>query len=284
VDHLRRLLPSRLDRLLFAGTARPNDPLASLLTLGIATCAVWSGLIHLGLGSTLFTLNGLGYLGNALLLLFTLALPRLRYRVRSYAAAWLALYAALTIAGYVSEGSPQSPAAIAALFAEGGIIIGAVALYAAYRRAYAQRVADRDEPVEHWVSAPSIAPFLLSALAGGLFFFVAANPWSGVACAPDPASDAQIAACDLLFDRSELIIAADTPVTLRFENRVAIPHNVAIHDGNAEAIGVERWRGELVAGPTLVDYTLPRLPAGTYAFICSIHPTMVGTLSVRVSQ
>ena len=270
----------RLRRLLIAGAPRPRDPLATLLTLAIAGSAAWSGLIHLSLGSLLFTLNGLGFLGNAALLLLTLVIPRLRYRVRSYAAAWLALYALLTIGGYLADGAPRSSSAIAALFAEGGIIVGAAALWLAYRRAYDRRVAMHDEPAEHWVSEPSIAPFLLSALAGGLFFFLAANPWAEIRCEIDPSSEAQIAACDLLFDRPELTIAADTPTTLRFENRVAIPHNVTIHEGDATSVGVERWRGALLEGPASVVYELPALPAGRYAFLCSIHPTMAGDLIV----
>jgi plastocyanin len=284
MTRLRALPPDRLRRLLFARAPRPNDALATAITLGIVGCAAWAGVIHLGLGSLLFTLNGLGYLGNAALLLTTLLLPGLRYRVRSYAAAWLALYATLTVAGYVAEGSPQSPGAIAALFAEGGMIVGALALWAAYRRAYAQRVAPADEPREQWVSAPSIGPFLGAALAGGLLFFLAANPWAGLACEPNPDSDADVAACDLLFDRSEIVIAAETPATLRFENRVAIPHNVAIHDGSVDAVGAERWRGALVEGPASVAYELPALPAGDYAFVCSIHPLMVGTLRVEPAR
>jgi plastocyanin len=275
-----RLVPDRIARLLFARAPRPRDPLATLLTLGIAACALWDGLIHLGLGSLLFTLNGLGFLGNAALLLFTLVVPRLRYRVRSYAAAWLALYALLTIAGYLADGAPRSSAAIAALFAEGGMIVGAAALWLAYRRAYARLVAANDESAEHWVSEPSVAPFLVSAIAAGLFFFLAANPWAEIRCEIDPSSDAQIAACDLLFDRPELTIAADTPTTLRFENRVTIPHNVTIHEGDATSVGAERWRGALLAGPASVVYELPALPAGRYAFVCSIHPTMAGTLDV----
>ena len=275
-----RLAPDRITRLLIAAAPRPRDPLATLLTLGITACAVWDGLIHLGLGSFLFTLNGIGFLGNAVLLLLTLAVPRLRYRVRSYAAAWLALYAALTVAGYLLEGAPRSPGAVAALFAEGGIIVGSVALWAAYRHAYERRVAAHDEPQAHWVSAPSLAPFAVAALSGGLLFFLAANPWAGISCEIDPTADAQIAACDLLFDRTELSISANTPSTLRFENRVATPHNVAIHRGEAMSVGEEVWRGDLLAGPASIDYTLPLLPAGRYAFVCSIHPTMVGTLDV----
>ena len=46
------------------------------------------------------------------------------------------------------------------------------------------------------------------------------------------------------------------------------------------SVGEEVWRGDLLAGPASIDYTLPLLPAGRYAFVCSIHPTMVGTLDV----
>jgi plastocyanin len=28
-------------------------------------------------------------------------------------------------------------------------------------------------------------------------------------------------------------------------------------------------------------YDVPALPAGTYSFVCSVHPNMVGTLTVR---
>lgn len=270
----------RLGRLLRSSAPRPNDPLATAITLAIAGAAAWAGVIHLGLGSLLFTLNGIGFLGNGALLVATLLVPRLRYRVRSYVAAWLALYAALTIGGYVADGSPQSPAAIAALFAEGGMIVGAAALWVAYQRAYARRVAAVDEPREHWVSAPSISPFLGAALGGGLFFFLAANPWSGISCEPDPASAADIAACDLLFDRPEIAIAAGR-TTLTFENRVTVPHNVAIHEGSPTAVGAELWRGELLAGPASVDYALPTLTPASYVFVCSIHPLMVGTLRVE---
>ena len=40
------------------------------------------------------------------------------------------------------------------------------------------------------------------------------------------------------------------------------------------------YRGPLVEGPATVDYDLPPLRAGRYVYLCSIHPTMVGTLIV----
>jgi plastocyanin len=40
------------------------------------------------------------------------------------------------------------------------------------------------------------------------------------------------------------------------------------------------FRGQIVTGPVEVDYPVPALAAGTYQFICSIHPNMIGTLTV----
>jgi plastocyanin len=40
------------------------------------------------------------------------------------------------------------------------------------------------------------------------------------------------------------------------------------------------FKGDIVTGPTVVEYQVPALPAGTYQFVCTVHPNMVGTLSV----
>jgi plastocyanin len=36
-----------------------------------------------------------------------------------------------------------------------------------------------------------------------------------------------------------------------------------------------------VTGPIIEIYDVPALPAGTYAFVCSVHPNMTGTLTVK---
>ena len=40
------------------------------------------------------------------------------------------------------------------------------------------------------------------------------------------------------------------------------------------------FKGDIVAGKK-VDYQVGALPAGTYGFICEVHPDMKGTLTVE---
>ena len=40
------------------------------------------------------------------------------------------------------------------------------------------------------------------------------------------------------------------------------------------------FKGEIVTGPVVVDYAVPALAAGTYPFVCTVHPNMIGTLTV----
>jgi plastocyanin len=81
------------------------------------------------------------------------------------------------------------------------------------------------------------------------------------------------------FDPTSLTWAADTEVTLTFDNRddaaVAGPHNVSIYDGDTSL-----FTGDLIEGPAAVDYTIPPMPAGTYEFRCDVHPTMIGSVEV----
>ena len=90
---------------------------------------------------------------------------------------------------------------------------------------------------------------------------------------------ASVAAEGTAFDPATLSWSAGTEVTLTFDNRdpvdVAGPHNVSIYDGDAAL-----FQGELIDGPSTVDYTIPPMEPGTFEFRCDVHPTMVGTVEV----
>jgi plastocyanin len=84
----------------------------------------------------------------------------------------------------------------------------------------------------------------------------------------------------LRFDQDTLEIEADTPFQIEFANNDAgVPHNVAIHEGSAT--GREIFKGEIFNGVETRTYDAPALPAGQYAFICTVHPNMVITVTAR---
>ena len=91
---------------------------------------------------------------------------------------------------------------------------------------------------------------------------------------------AQISAQGLQFDTSSLMFPAATAVTLTFDNQAAaIPHNVAIYSDSAYTTSV--FTGDIVTGPAKATYDIPALDAGTYYFRCDVHPTMIGTVTVK---
>ncbi|GBC87068.1 hypothetical protein HRbin12_01069 [bacterium HR12] len=84
---------------------------------------------------------------------------------------------------------------------------------------------------------------------------------------------------NIAFDTDRIELPADTPSTIVFENLDAgVQHNIAIYadDTLAEVL----FKGELVTGPTTVEYAVPPLPAGEYYFHCDVHPNMNGTVVV----
>lgn len=90
----------------------------------------------------------------------------------------------------------------------------------------------------------------------------------------------KITAQNIAFDVSEIEVPAGQPFQIEFTNNDAgIPHNVAIHEGSPTGTAV--WTGEIVNGVTTITYDVPALPAGTYGFVCTVHPNMMGTLTAK---
>lgn len=87
----------------------------------------------------------------------------------------------------------------------------------------------------------------------------------------------QLSAVNIQWEQKDLSAPADTAFVIRFNNKDAgVPHDVVIKDAAGQVV----FQGARVDGPAEVDYEVPALPAGTYTFICSFHPNMVGTLKV----
>jgi len=92
---------------------------------------------------------------------------------------------------------------------------------------------------------------------------------------PPPAGTGQsvtvnIAAENIAFDKSTITVPAGADVTIVFDNKDRVPHNVAFYESEAAAKSI--FVGEVITGPKTIGYrfTAPSKP-GTYFFRCDPH-------------
>ena len=101
--------------------------------------------------------------------------------------------------------------------------------------------------------------------------------------APAPGGQAvtvNISSLNYRFDKSNISVPAGANVTIVYENKEAVPHNVAIYTTPAATQVI--FKGEVITGPKTITYnfTAPTTP-GDYFFRCDVHPTvMTGTFTV----
>lgn len=103
------------------------------------------------------------------------------------------------------------------------------------------------------------------------------------ACSAGPTSPAesfdpsapQLNASGDSFDAGELDAPADTAFEIVMFNHDSGVHNVSLYadEGHSQQV----FKGDLAGTGTKV-YHVPALAAGTYYFMCDVHPTMKGTL------
>ena len=91
----------------------------------------------------------------------------------------------------------------------------------------------------------------------------------------------QLRGQNLAFDKRALTAAPGAPVTIQFDNcDPGVLHNVAVYTSQAATQSI--FKGDLVAGPVVVNYNFPAPQAGNYFFRCDSHPdTMTGSFAVR---
>jgi plastocyanin len=106
---------------------------------------------------------------------------------------------------------------------------------------------------------------------------------SAAPATPAPASsgtpaggDVSITAKDIAFAQTQVPVKAGVAFSIEFDNQDGAPHNIAISD----ASGASVFKGDIVTS-TKVTYAAPALAAGTYTFICEVHPNMKGTITAQ---
>jgi hypothetical protein len=92
-----------------------------------------------------------------------------------------------------------------------------------------------------------------------------------------PAGDVSLVAQNIAWTTTTLDGPAGRAFTIVLNNLDPVPHNVEIKDGS----GASKFKGPLDNGPAVTVYSVESLPAGQYAFVCSVHPNMTGTLTLK---
>jgi plastocyanin len=88
----------------------------------------------------------------------------------------------------------------------------------------------------------------------------------------------RISAQNIAFDTNQLEAPAGQAFVLDFNNNdPGVPHNVEIKDAN----GMSMFKGQIITGPATISYQVPALAAGSYMFVCDVHPNMTGTLTAK---
>ena len=81
------------------------------------------------------------------------------------------------------------------------------------------------------------------------------------------------------FQQTALSAPPDKPFDIMFDNQDAgTPHNIVIKDSGGQTVFDG---GKPFNGVAQMTYHVPALKAGSYPFVCVVHPNMTGTLTVQ---
>jgi plastocyanin len=108
--------------------------------------------------------------------------------------------------------------------------------------------------------------------------------WANPAPSASPAASLSpqqtvIAESVLGFAETSMRVPAGVPLVIDFQNPdTGVQHNWSVYD----AAQSELFKGPIITGVDAAEFEVPALEAGTYSYVCDIHPqTMTGTLTAQ---
>jgi plastocyanin len=105
-----------------------------------------------------------------------------------------------------------------------------------------------------------------------------------VAAGPVSAGGTMVTA-EISFSSDSIELDAGKDAEITVQNDDTTPHNIYIYESAADADSLNDdatlFQGEDVPAGDSATYSIPALKAGDHPFICRIHPTMAGTVTVK---
>ena len=98
---------------------------------------------------------------------------------------------------------------------------------------------------------------------------------SSPAAGTPPPGAVIVSAENILFVPGSVNAPAGEAFVLYFDNRDTVPHNAKLVDSSGQTIV---GGGEPFTGPSARAVDVPALAAGTYKFLCDVHPEMSAVL------
>jgi plastocyanin len=90
----------------------------------------------------------------------------------------------------------------------------------------------------------------------------------------EASGNVEITASGVKFLETSVDVPAATAFKIDFDNQDAgTPHDIVIHAGDVN--GAVVFDGEQFNGVKQMTYDVPALDAGSYTFVCSIHPQLM---------
>jgi plastocyanin len=97
---------------------------------------------------------------------------------------------------------------------------------------------------------------------------------------PEASATISIVASNTKFNTDCLAGVANQPLTLTYENKDQIGHNIVFLESHTATEVM--FRADIFAGPRTQTFTVAPQRPGTYAFHCEVHPgVMMGTFVVK---